>query len=224
MGPWLKLQPDFRNFLRWSKYRCYKSLFFCKRGGKGKKCIVCIHTYEKAYVSGVVEPDNYLIRGWLGKIGGLWLLHPRLRNGQLVCCGLGAWIGYRAKHSAPPRRSERHPSSSEEGSSRAEPNATRPRGCRDQQRWSTAERCSALRPAGAPGAATVQHHPVARSATPPRLRRGVPALSLMPLDCVAVGTSSAGPRPNAVRPYARRRPPHQAFSTTPSLGAPPLLV
>ena len=64
---------------------CYKSLFFCKRGGEGKKCIVCIHTYGKAYVSGVVEPDNYLIRGWLGKIGGLRLLHLRLRNGQLVC-------------------------------------------------------------------------------------------------------------------------------------------
>jgi hypothetical protein len=49
-------------------------------------------------------------RGAERKDGG-----PRCR---LTGCGLGAWVVRRTERSAPPRRSERHPSSSEEGSSR----------------------------------------------------------------------------------------------------------
>jgi hypothetical protein len=60
---------------------------------------------------------------------------------------------------------------------------------------------------GMVASSTVQHHPGARSATPPRLRRGVHWLPACWVWIWGMGWL-----------------PHRPFSTTPALGAPPLLV
>ena len=64
-------------------------------------------------------PPSPLGRGLYHAGGALRRRHPDKRRPDVCAtCGFGAWFVRLTNRSAPPRRSERHPSSSEEGSSR----------------------------------------------------------------------------------------------------------